>query len=137
MPDMDQALNQLARQAQEAENEDQERERVHEFNFNHWLRGPWDPVDSDDDVSDSEFGWGDCDGNHPDGEHCEICASSLDCYCFECYINGADAGEDSYHYYYRLFYWYYYFFFMDYYVAHYAERAARGSQSRNDRDEQA
>ncbi|PTB44936.1 hypothetical protein M441DRAFT_450854 [Trichoderma asperellum CBS 433.97] len=90
--------------------------------------------DQDDD-SDSEFGWGDCDGHHPFGEHCEICASSFDCYCCDCYAYGAYAGDDSFYYYYRLFYWYYYCFYMDYYTGHYAERAARGSQSRNNRED--
>lgn len=135
MPDMDQLFNQWARQAQEAENEDEEREREQRFNFNHWARGPWDPQDSEDEVSDSDFGWGDCDGNHPDGEHCEMCATSSDCYCLDCYTNGEHAGDDTYHYYYRLFYWYYYCFYMEYYAAHYAERVARGSQSRHDRED--
>ncbi|KAM0472201.1 hypothetical protein ACHAPX_008882 [Trichoderma viride] len=137
MPDMEQLFSQWARQAQEPENEDDERgrERVELFDFNHLARGPWEPEDSEDDDSDSEFGWGDCDGNHPDGEHCEICASSFDCYCYECYANGAHAGDDSFHYYYRLFYWYYYCFYMDYYAIHYAERVTRGSQSRHDRDD--
>ncbi|EHK42724.1 hypothetical protein TRIATDRAFT_320089 [Trichoderma atroviride IMI 206040] len=131
---------QEARQAQEAqqarEAEGEEEDQVDGFDIDRWPQGPpWDTQTDSDDNSDSEFGWGDCDGNHPDGEHCEICASSFDCYCDECYDNGAYAGEESYHYYYRLFYWYYYFFYMDYYGAHYAERATRGSQSRHDRDD--
>ncbi|UKZ84503.1 uncharacterized protein TrAFT101_000409 [Trichoderma asperellum] len=103
---------------------------------NYWARGYWNReyYDQDDD-SDSEFGWGDCDGHHPFGEHCEICASSFDCYCCDCYAYGAYAGDDSFYYYYRLFYWYYYCFYMDYYTGHYAERAARGSQSRNNRED--
>lgn len=157
MPDMEQLFNQWARQAlepvdeeedqmdeqrfnhwarQALEPEDEEAEEEQERLFNHWAQGPLDVgEDSEDDNSDSEFGWGDCDGNHPDGEHCEICASSFDCYCCDCYANGAYAGDESFHYYYRLFYWYYYCFYMEHYAGHYAERATRGSQSRHDRDE--